>query len=202
MTSVKFVCLSPALSICLFRCQVYVYPETLTNEKAFANVAGKLNIALRTGDAGQQLSGHKFSMIEHGRAIAFPTWASSFPAGERILSVIPRPSGPIASLGKVLGNRTTLYKYLNPHLSAVTTVSPTACGIYVLDVAKGNMVYHASIAANRSKGRCDLHATFVENWLVYVYWDEEYEWTGQTKGYRLVTVELYEGSFPDEKTRR
>lgn len=174
----------------------------MTNEKAFAKVAGKLNIALRTGDAGQQLTGHKFNTIKHGRAMAFATWASSFPDGEKIHSIIPRPSGPIASLGKVLGNRTTLYKYLNPHIFAVTTVSPDACGIYVLDVATGNIVYHASISASKSKGRCDLHAAFVENWLVYMYWDEEYEWTGQTKGHRLVTVELYEGSFPDDKTRR
>jgi hypothetical protein len=174
----------------------------LTNEEAFSSIAGKLNIALRTGDVGQQLTGHKFSTEEQGRATAFATWASSIPAGEKILSIIPRPSGPITSLGKVLGNRTTLYKYLNPHLSAVTTVSSTTCGVYVLDIAKGNIVYHANIAANRGKGRCDLHATFVENWLVYVYWDEEYEGAGQTKGHRLVTVELYEGSFPDDKTRR
>jgi hypothetical protein len=134
--------------------------------------------------------------------MAFASWASSFAAGEKILSVIPRRSGTIASLGKVLGNRTTLYKYLNPHLSVVTTVSSTTCGVYVLDFARGNIVYHASIAAKKNKEGCNLHVAFVENWLVYVYWDEEYEWTGQTKGHRLVTVELYEGSSPDDKTRR
>jgi ER membrane protein complex subunit 1 len=198
---VRFVQGLPSLCTYLHS-QVYVYPETSTNQKAFSNTAGKLNVALRTGDVGQQLTGHKFSTVEHGRAMAFSTWASSFPAGEKILSIVPRPPGPIASLGKVLGNRTTLYKYLNPHISAVTTVSTTVCGVYVLDVAKGNIIYHASITANKSKGRCDLHATLVENWLVYVYWDEEYEWTGQTKGYRLVTVELYEGLSPDDKTRR
>jgi len=35
---------------------------------------------------------------------------------------------------------------------------------------------------------------------VYVYWDEDHEW-GQTKSHRLITVELYEGSMPDDKTR-
>ena len=172
-------------------------------EKGFAKVVGKMNVALRTGKAGQhQLMGHQFSAVGHGRATAFAAWASSFSAGEKIHSIIPRPSGPVASLGKVLGNRTTLYKYLNPHLFAVTTVSPTTCGVYVIDAAKGNIVYHASIPASQGKGRCDLHATFVENWLVYVYWDEEYQWVEQTKGHRLVTVELYEGSMPDDKTRR
>jgi hypothetical protein len=158
---------------------------------------------LRTGGLGQrQLRGHQFSDAEGGRATAFATWAFSFPAGEEILSIIPRPPDPIASLGKVLGNRTTLYKYLNPHLFAVTTTSSNMCGVYVIDAVKGTIVYHASIAASKGKGKCDLHATLVENWLVYVYWDEEYQPMGQTKGQRLVSVELYEGSKPDDKTKR
>jgi ER membrane protein complex subunit 1 len=148
------------------------------------------------------LRGHQFSGAEGGRAAAFATWAFSFPAGEEILSIIPRQPGPIASLGKVLGNRTTLYKYLNPHLFAITTTSPNACSIYIIDAAKGTIVYHTSIAASKGKEKCDLHATLVENWFTYLYWDEEYQWVGQTKGQRLVSVELYEGSQPDEKTKR
>lgn len=181
--------------------QAYVYPETSMNERALVKALGKLNVVLRTGLPGQQqLTGHQFSNPEIGRPTAFATWASSLPAREEILSIIPRPSGPVASLGKVLGNRTTLYKYLNPHLFAVTTTSPNTCGVYVVDAAKGSTVYHASIDARQAAGECDLHATFVENWLVYVYWEEQYQWVGQTKGRRLVTVELYEGSKPDDKT--
>ena len=183
--------------------QAYVYPETSTNERALANVLGKLNAVLRTGAPGQhRLTGHQFGKPEIGRPMAFATWASSLPAGEEILSIIPGPPGSAASLGKVLGNRTTLYKYLNPHIFAVTTASPNTCGVYVVDGAKGSIVYHTSIAARQGAEGCDLHATFVENWLVYVYWEEQYQWAGQTKGRRLVTVELYEGSKPDDKTRR
>jgi len=155
---------------------------------------------LRTGPP-DQLTGHQFGKPEIGRPMAFATWASSLPAGEEILSIVPCPSGLSASLGKVLGNRTTLYKYLNPHLFAVTTASPNTCGVYMVDAAKGSIVYHTSIAAKQGAEGCDLHATFVENWLVYVYWEEQYQWAGQTKGRRLVTVELYEGSKPDDKTR-
>ena len=183
--------------------QAYVYPETSTNERALANVLGKLNAVLRTGAPGQhRLTGHQFGKPEIGRPMAFATWASSLPAGEEILSIIPGPPGSAASLGKVLGNRTTLYKYLNPHIFAVTTASPNTCGVYVVDGAKGSIVYHTSIAARQGAEGCDLHATFVENWLVYVYWEEQYQWAGQTKGRRLVTVELYEGSKPDDKTKR
>ena len=45
-------------------------------------------------------------------------------------------------------------------------------------------------------------ATFTENWLVYHYYDDEYQGPGQTKGYKMVTVELYEGKQVDEKTKR
>jgi ER membrane protein complex subunit 1 len=183
--------------------QAYIYPQTPVNEKAFANVVSKLNIVSNTGGLGQrQLRGHRFSEAEGSPATAFATWAFSLPAGEEILSIIPRLPSPIASLGKVLGNRTTLYKYLNPHLFALTTTSPNTCGVYVIDAAKGTIVYHTSIPASKGKGKCDVHAMLVENWFVYIYWDEEYQWIGQTKGQRLASVELYEGSQPDEKTKR
>lgn len=198
-----FHCPDATLSISLRLSQVYTYPDTFTNEREFTKIASKLNVALRTSGAEQhQLTGHQFTTAEHGRATAFTTWTFSFPKGENIHAIIPRSSGPIASLGKVLGNRTTLYKSVNPHLVAVTTTSPTTCGVYILDATKGNIVYHTSIASNKGEGRCDLHATFVENWFVYVYWDEEYQGVGKTKGHRLVTVELYEGTMPDDKTRR
>ncbi|KAF7343647.1 hypothetical protein MSAN_01985600 [Mycena sanguinolenta] len=61
---------------------------------------------------------------------------------------------PIVSLG----NRTTLYKYLNPRMFVVLTKGESsACGMYVVDGAKGSMLYGAG-----STG-CDVHATLVEN---------------------------------------
>ena len=119
----------------------------------------------------------------------------------------------------MLGNRTTLYKLLNPHTFALTTSSPDGCGVRVLDGVKGTLLYHARLPKPthgtsfsrpaphcgheliRSVGECDVQVSFVENWLVYVYWDPEYAWVGQSKGRRGVSVELYEGA-PDERTRR
>lgn len=124
------------------------------------------------------------------------------PQSESVNSVIRAPKGPVASLGKVLGNRTTLYKYLNPHLFAVTTIakSPSgACSIYLVDGAKGSVVYHTAVP---SKSPCDIKAVLSENWLVYSYYDDEYAGVGQTKGQRVVSVEIYEGRVVDEKTRR
>ena len=138
------------------------------------------------------------------RFVGHPIWTLSLPPNEEIQSVIPAQRGPVASVGKVLGNRSTLYKYLNPHLTAVLTSSPKSqppiCGIYLVDTVKGSLVYHVTLPS--SAGVCDVRATITENWLVYSYFDEEFSGVGQRKGYRVVSVELYEGVKADDKVKR
>jgi hypothetical protein len=77
------------------------------------------------------------------RFIGHPTWTLSLPLNEEIQSTTPSKRGPVASVGKVLGNCSTLYKYLNPHLTALTTSSftshPPTCAIYLVDAAKGSV---------------------------------------------------------------
>lgn len=136
--------------------------------------------------------------------VGYPTWSMSLSPNEAIQSIVPSKRGPIASVGKVLGNRTTLYKYLNPHLTALTTSSltssPPTCAIYLVDAAKGTIVYHATLPS--SAGVCDIKATITENWLVYHYFDEDFAGVGQSKGHRVVSVEFYEGARVDDKTKR
>lgn len=109
-------------------------------------------------------------------------------------------------MGKVLGNRTTLYKYLNPNVALVLTAPPAItsnpphCGVYLVDSVKGSVVYQATLPTDG--GSCNVKAAFTENWLVYHYYDSEYQGSGQAKGYRMVSVELYEGKQVDDKTRR
>jgi hypothetical protein len=69
-----------------------------------------------------------------------------------------------------------------------------------LDVVKGSVIYHSSVPA--ANGVCDIQATLTENWLVYHYFDAEFSGTGQSKGYRVISVEFYEGGGPDDKTKR
>lgn len=69
-----------------------------------------------------------------------------------------------------------------------------------MDSAKGTIVYHATLPS--SAGACDVKASFTENWLVYHYFDEDFTGVGQAKGYRMITVELYEGKGIDDKTKR
>lgn len=123
------------------------------------------------------------------------------------MSTFRRPSAePVASLGKVLGDRSTLYKYLNPHLLGYITLAsgdggaPPTCGVYLVDGAKGTIVYRSTVPS--AHGACDIKAVLTENWLLYMYYDEELVSAAQAKGHRAVSVELYEGAGVNDKTRR
>lgn len=187
--------------------QVHLYPDTEDHKADFEAAVPSLYFPLRTGGPGKrQLMGHQLISnpnLSH-RFIGHPTWTLSLPPNEEIQSIIPSKRGPVASVGKVLGNRSTLYKYLNPHLTALTTSSfashPPTCGIYLVDATKGSIIYHATLPA--STGVCDVKATITENWLVYSYFDEDFAGVGQSKGYRVVSVELYEGTKADDKIKR
>ena len=192
--------------------QVYLYPETQATQDAFAKIAASLSFPLRINseDIGGRVRvlGHQVSIDDSSRGfrpVAYPTWSLSLPAGEDIQTLLPAAArGPVASIGKVLGNRTTLYKYLNPRLFTVLTASPTRsmCGIYIVDSMKGTVVYHAEVKSS-SRG-CEVKTALTENWLVYHYYEGEVgDGTARgAKGYRMVSVEFYEGQKEDEKTER
>ncbi|CAE6492839.1 unnamed protein product [Rhizoctonia solani] len=116
---------------------------------------------------------------------AFPNTISSH------LEVIHRAVSPIASYGKVLGDRTTLYKYLNPNVAAV--LAPD-CAVRVVDLVSGATVFDSgALAAPCAPPK----VAFTENWLVYAH---EVAGNATDKGTRVVSVELYEGERNDDKT--
>ncbi|KAF8678535.1 hypothetical protein AX14_004695 [Amanita brunnescens Koide BX004] len=194
--------------------QVYLYPENDETQSMFARVAPSLSLPLTTsifdqegGKPVKKVVGHSLELntdLSH-RYIAYPTWSLTLPRDENLHTLIPFAKGPVASHGKVLGNRTTLYKYLNARAFGVLTepVKTTAtasgdaptCGLYIVDGVKGTIVYHVVLpSVTRRTPACDVRVSLTENWLVYHYYDE-----GETKGWRTVSVELYEG-MADQKT--
>ncbi|KAF7371106.1 hypothetical protein MSAN_00745500 [Mycena sanguinolenta] len=183
--------------------QINPYPNTEASATLLAHHAPNLYLPFTESFAdGPRVVGHalKFDPNLSDKYVAHRTWGLRLPPGESVRQIIKPHVGPIASLGKVLGNRTTLYKYLNPRMFVVLTKGESsACGVYVVDGAKGTMLYSAVVPGVGSTG-CDVHATLVENWLVYHYYEGDGMREGETKGWRLVTVELYEGGL-DEKTQ-
>ncbi len=114
----------------------------------------------------------------------FEIWSRSFRLGETVLSVDPVGFNSVASFGRVLGDKSTLYKYLNPHLSVVTTVTPAsrAAHVYILDTTTGAAVYAVELSdVVVGEG---VKTAMVENWLVYAWLE--------VSGWRLASVELFE----------
>lgn len=174
------------------------------NVQAFSELAPSLRFSLQT--SSRSLHGYQFVQDANDKDVlsVHQIWSLSVPNNELIGSIIRPTREPIASLGKVLGDRTTLYKYLNPHLFAMTTVSKSSpnavCSVYLVDGSKGSIIYHASVTS--TMGPCNIEATLTENWLVYGYYDEDFAGNHQTKGHRIVSVEVYEGKGINDKTRR
>jgi len=203
--------------------QVYPYPVMEETQATLTHYADSLHfpISVETDDgkfipgAGttqRRLLGHKIQLNDQlsGKYVAYPTWTFSLPAGEDIQALIsPFGSGGASKSGavgfeKVLGNQKSLYKYLNPRMMVLLSLPHApkigqgngTCGVYVLDFGKGNVIYHAALPA--VDGVCDVKVLLVENWLVYHYYGGEVGkvlgGSEETKGRRVVTVELYEGN--------
>ncbi len=130
---------------------------------------------------------HGFIPTSSGSNTSFQTsklWSKSFPSAETVLSVEPVGYEAVASFGRVLGDKSTVYKYLNPHLSVITTMSASTgtAHVSVLDTTTGAAVYEVGIrGVIPGKG---VKAVMSENWLVY-------SWL-EAGGWRIASVELYE----------
>jgi hypothetical protein len=128
-----------------------------------------------------------------------PAWEFVPPSGQKVIQATARPAhDPVASIGKVLGNRSVLYKYLNPNLvlvTAVDTVGHTA-GFYLLDAVSGKILHEAvqvGVDANQP-----IASTISENWFAYSFYGEASD-ESSAKGYQLVTSELYESDIANDR---
>lgn len=134
------------------------------------------------------------------RSVAHPTWTFALPKNEDIAQMVKKQNGRISNLGRVMADRSTLYKYLSPHLIGLITItSPEetlSCAIYIVDIITGGIVYQAQV--NGGGPTCsDIKMVINENTFIYTYWDED-----ELKGQRVVSVAIFEGLKADEKIKR
>jgi hypothetical protein len=119
-------------------------------------------------------------------------------AGEHILSLVPRPvNDPIASIGKVLGDRRVLYKYLDPNLALLATVNDAkkSAHFYVLNTISGAILY--SNAHNDVDLESPISSIVSENWFAYSYTSDASDTS--PKGHQLVVGELFESLVPNDR---
>lgn len=128
-----------------------------------------------------------------------PVWEFVPPSGQKVTQATARPAhDPVASIGKVLGDRSVLYKYLNSNLVLVTAVNAKehTAGFYLLDGVSGK-VLHATTQAGVDPTQ-PLTSAMSENWFAYSFFGDVVD-ESSPKGYQLVISELYESDIPNDR---
>ncbi len=137
-------------------------PERVPTRRA--NLDGKTLVT--RGKDGNSIRGLRFVLPPSTKAAdadgnndaAYDTvtaWEFAPAAGEHIAALAVRaPGEPVASIGRVLGDRSVLYKYLNPHtlLVAVAHAAAARATVHLLDAVSGRVLHsatHAGVDATR-----------------------------------------------------
>ncbi|MCJ1462207.1 hypothetical protein MMC07_000807 [Pseudocyphellaria aurata] len=127
---------------------------------------------------------------------------------ETVATIVARPANdPVASIGKALGDRNVLYKFLNPNILFVATVNFAAstATTYILDSASGQILHttlHSNVDTSRS-----ITAVMSENWVAYSIFSDIIDISQdgsklvpqQSKGFQLVISELFESQYPNDR---
>ena len=116
--------------------------------------------------------------------------------GSKFTDAISRGSAdPVASIGKVLGNRSVLYKYISPNLALLTASSAKSVAVYLIDAVTGAILHtssHDGVLAGTS-----IPAAMSENWIAYAVTSQDPETSALTT--QLLISELYESSAANDR---
>ncbi|KAJ4408046.1 hypothetical protein N0V85_004282 [Neurospora sp. IMI 360204] len=132
------------------------------------------------------------------------SWTFLLPPSQRIVDVATRPShDAVASIGRVLGDRTVKYKYLNPNTLVVAAVDEStkvpSLVIYLLDTVSGQI-----LASSKYEGvdpKKHIECAMAENWFTCTYFGQYRLRDGaqSLKGYQIVVSDLYETDKPNDR---
>ncbi|KAL9082271.1 MAG: hypothetical protein Q9159_006557 [Coniocarpon cinnabarinum] len=146
--------------------------------------------------------GYSFKIEEGGLSGFGPEgsmWHLSTRKGEEVFATIAQPRGEkVASIGKVLGDRNVLYKYLNPNSILVLTKDQTEqrLSVYLLDAISG-AVLHSEDYDDVDLSR-PINAAITENWFTYSFtYDARLDTL--SRGHLLIVGEAYESEFPNDR---
>lgn len=125
------------------------------------------------------------------------TWILQPRPGFKIISAVSRAQhDPVASIGRVLGNRSVLYKYLNPNVALLLATSDSnTLTVYVIDAVTGSVLHtatHTGILPGSS-----VPAALSENWLAYTF--TSLDPTTSAVSNQLVISELYESADANDR---
>ncbi|KAM4063774.1 PQQ-like domain-containing protein [Hirsutella rhossiliensis] len=151
---------------------------------------------------GETLKGIRFS-AEGGKVTKQEMWQLQMRPGLEIEQIVTPPAhDPVASIGRVLGDRRVLYKYLNTNsiVVAATNGSANALSVQLVDTASGQVL--TSQLYKGVDSRKSISCTMAENWYACSFFgdymlDDDTE--RSLKGYQVVVTDLYESPEPNSR---
>lgn len=174
--------------------KAHVYPDSA---KKVAAASGKSTYIFTANKETGILSGFSLAYSTPENLITNKVWELVLsPKTQKITNVVSKnPIEHVHSQGRVLGDRSVLYKYVNPNLVAIVTEGvgntlKNTLNLYLLDVVSGTMIF--SLVHKRVKGPVNL--VHSENWIVYSYFNDKSRRT------EIAALELYEGKVQSNTT--
>jgi hypothetical protein len=131
------------------------------------------------------------------------SWTFSPPQGQRIVNIAAHPAhDAVASIGRVLGDRTVKYKYLNPNTLVLAAVDDSAntLTVYLLDTVSGQI-----LSSDKYDGidlTKPIECAMAENWFVCTYFGQyvlREDTAKSLKGYQITVSDLYESDEPNNR---
>ena len=123
-------------------------------------------------------------------------WTLSPGFGFKYVSATTRPlHDPVASIGKVLGDRNVLYKYTSPNLVFLTAVSKDTLTVSIVEAVTGAILHvslHKGVATDAT-----IPVALSENWFVYSFFGASS--TTNVKSHQLIVGELFESSIANDR---
>ncbi|XP_014259413.1 ER membrane protein complex subunit 1 [Cimex lectularius] len=164
---------------------VDIYPEST---KDVAVEHAKSMFVYTIDSKNNAMSGRTFIKNSQDASLkSYPVW--SIQLTDKVIAVTGKRRGEkVHSQGRVLGDRSVLYKYINPNLVAVATqasdpVHKSIISVYLVDTVSGAIVF--SVVHKRAME--PVHIVHSENWVVYTFFNEKSRRT------EIVMLDLYEG---------
>ena len=179
---------------------------------AAALVSSNSKINVFPKESIEQLKNTEFRSVIVGTDKIVGTYAKSFEAtvkniweyklakGESIVALSEKPQHNVAALqGRILGDRSVMYKYLNPNTLVFATLLPTAdrqnLVLNVLDTVTGRLVHQSVFDDLNAENWNQVLIAETENIIAMYYWADYYITELERNPVpRLVVTELFQTS--------
>jgi len=172
--------------------QVMVEPHSAVGE--MKALSGKIYIASVSKDK-EKITGQRLIVTNDDEIKLTTIWTLTSP-GATVMHLVSKPTDQtVHSQGRVMADRSVLFKYINPNLAFVLAEGKDASSksfinIYLLDLITGRIVF--SVTHKKVNG--PYHIVHSENWAVYTYYNEK------SRRAELSSLELFEGKTQSNAT--